>query len=77
MHCTYKRNIEARSCNNCCSGKAISITYSECACVPLVIQHAMRMGHIVMWPAPLYHISTLSQKRHDFRKKLLNTKCVF
>ena len=24
------RNIEARSCNHCCSGKATSITYSEC-----------------------------------------------
>jgi hypothetical protein len=24
------RNIEARSCNQCCSGKAISIAYGEC-----------------------------------------------
>jgi len=23
----YKCNIEARSCNHCCSGKAVSITY--------------------------------------------------
>jgi hypothetical protein len=30
--CTHKRNIEVRSCNNCCRGKAISITYSECVC---------------------------------------------
>jgi hypothetical protein len=31
-----------------------------------------------LWPAPFYNIfSTLSHKRHDFRKKkLLNTKCV-
>jgi hypothetical protein len=28
--CTYKRNIEARSRNHCCRGKAISITHSEC-----------------------------------------------
>jgi hypothetical protein len=27
--CTYKRNIEARSRNHCCRGKAISITHSE------------------------------------------------
>jgi hypothetical protein len=25
---TYKRNIEARSRNHCCSGKAISVSYS-------------------------------------------------
>ena len=30
--CMYKRNIEARSRNHCCSGKTISITYSECVC---------------------------------------------
>ena len=28
-----QRNTEARSCNHCCSGKAPSITYSECVCV--------------------------------------------
>jgi len=27
------RNIMARSCNLCCSGKARGITYSECVCV--------------------------------------------
>jgi len=25
-----ERNIEARSCDHCCRGKGISITYSEC-----------------------------------------------
>ena len=38
-----KLNIEARSCNHCCSKKAISITYSECVFVALFIQHAKRM----------------------------------
>jgi hypothetical protein len=33
----YKRNIEARSPNHCCHGKEISITYSECVLVALVI----------------------------------------
>jgi len=40
--CTHKVNIEVRSCKNCCSGKAISITYSERVSVALVIQHAWR-----------------------------------
>jgi hypothetical protein len=39
-------------------------------CVALVIQHAMRLRNIVLFG--LFHsiiISTLSQKRHDLKKK--------
>jgi hypothetical protein len=43
-----QRNIEARSRNHCCRGKAISITYSECVSVALAIQHAKRMRRIVI-----------------------------
>jgi hypothetical protein len=39
-------NAEALYFNHCCTGKAISITYSECVFVALVIQHAMRIRHI-------------------------------
>jgi len=38
---------EAGSCNHCCSGRVISITYSECSFVALGIQHTMGIGHIV------------------------------
>jgi len=31
--CKYKLFIEARSCNHCCTGKAISIKNCECVCV--------------------------------------------
>ena len=41
----YKRNIEARSRTHNCSGKAVSITYSECVSVALDIQHAKRISH--------------------------------
>jgi len=56
-----KRNFEERSCNDCCSGKSIRITYSECVFVTLGIQHAMGMLPII-WssgacPAlPNFHI---------------------
>jgi len=72
------RNIEARSCNHCCSRKAISNAYSECVSVPLVIQNAMCVRHIVTCPAPLYSIFPhYLTKGMVFEKKLLNTKCVF
>jgi len=46
--CMYTRKIHARSWNNCCSGKAISITYSEHVYVALVNQHAKRMRLILL-----------------------------
>jgi hypothetical protein len=42
------RNIYARSANNCCLGKAVSLSYSECVFVALGIQYAMRMHHIII-----------------------------
>jgi len=53
-----ERNNEASLCNHCSRGKAISITYSECVFVALIIQHAKRMRHtiLLLWPVRLYHI---------------------
>jgi len=42
-----QRNIKARSRNHCYLWKKISITYSEYVSVVLVIQHVMRVPHIV------------------------------
>jgi hypothetical protein len=68
-----------RPCNHCCSGKAISITYSECVAVALDTHHAQRAGYyIVMWLVRLYHIflyCIINDK--IFGKPLVNIKkCV-
>jgi len=74
-----KRNIKVRSCNHFWHGRIISIKYSECVFVALVIQHAIRMRHIFIFglsgsttffPHYLTNCTILE-------KKLLNIKCVF
>jgi hypothetical protein len=50
---------------------------SVCVCVALVIQHVKRMRRIILssvvCPA-LPYVSTLSNKRHDFRKSVIEHK---
>jgi hypothetical protein len=78
--CTYTCNTEALSRNHCCLGKAISIKYSECMSVALVIQDAKRMRHIILSSATclvLRYFSALYHKRHDFWEKVIEHKtCV-
>ena len=74
VHTMY---IEARSRNHCCCGKAISISYSECVSVALVIQHAVRMRRIILWSVAylaLPYFSTLIHKRHGLLEKVIEHK---
>jgi hypothetical protein len=48
-----------RSCNHCRGGKVLSPKYSETVFIALVIQHAMRMRHVVICSLPgstIYYI---------------------
>ena len=59
-------NIEALSCNHCCSRTAINITYSGCVFAALGIQLEMCMRHIVICGfsgCTIFY--TLSHKQHD------------
>ena len=59
-------------CNHFCSRKAVTITYSECFSLALVIQHANRLLRILLYSVfclTLIHVSTLSHKGHNFLKK--------
>ena len=74
---TYNVNTEVRSCNNCCRGKSINITYPECVFVALGMQYPMRMRHVISGMPGSQNFSTLPHKRHELKKKkLLNIKCV-
>jgi len=71
------RNMEECSCNNCCSGEAISITYSEHVFVALGIQHA-HAPYCHLWPDRLYNIFThYLINSTSYKKKLLNIKLLF
>ena len=62
---TVLRDIEARSCSHCCSGKAVSFTYNAEAFVALRIQHAMRVRHLFIRGLPRSTI--FFHKEHDPR----------
>jgi hypothetical protein len=50
----------------------ITITYSECVFVALVIKHVKRIRRVILSSVVClspHYFSALSHKRHDYRKK--------
>jgi hypothetical protein len=81
-HCTYKRNIEARSRKHFCRWKAISIAYSECVSVALIMQIAKRIRHIILifvtcLSVPHFFPLYLIKSTVFGKKRLLSIKFVF
>ena len=76
---TYKHITEVRTLSTCYHGKAVSITYSECVSIALVIQHSTRVPGIILTSVAcliLSYFSTLPHKLHDLGGgDLLNTGC--
>jgi len=60
--------IQTCVCNVGCSGKAKSITYTECVFVTFGIQHAVHVIVLSVVCLTLQYFST-SHKQHDFLKK--------
>ena len=71
------RNIEACSCNRCCTGKAINVTYCVCSLrYPVSNAHA---PYCHLWPVRLCRIFphyVLNGTIFEEKKKSLNTKYV-
>jgi len=74
------QKVKALSCNRNFSGKAISITYSECVFVALVIQRATRRRRFIFSALNtvitiFFHINsqtTLKYSRSKFSKNTIN-----
>jgi hypothetical protein len=72
--------IQAPSLNNCNLGKAISITHSECVSVALIIQYAVRVRGIVLFPVASLVLSYFSHYLINdkvFGKKVIKRKTLF
>ena len=73
----YKRNVEERSCNQCCCGKAI--TYSECVSVtPKNAKHTRLITvSFLACPALPYFSTFFLINGTTSVRKLLKIKCLF
>ena len=66
MFCTYKRNIDARSRDQFCCGKLVSISYSECVSVALAVKHARLMRLILLSSVARVAVPCFSAFSHNW-----------
>jgi hypothetical protein len=74
----YKGNTEVLSWDHCCSAKTVSIKYSECVSVVLIVQYAnactILYHHLPVWFYPIFSHYLINGM--IFVKKLLYIKRV-
>jgi hypothetical protein len=71
---------ETRTRKHFCRVKAVSITYSQCTSVALIIQYAQCMRRITLSSVAylvLTHFATLSHTRHNFQENFFEHKMCF
>ena len=72
-------HVTGHRCNHCCHGKSISIQHYKFVCLYSCLSYPPHKTYV---PYPCVaslaapYFSTLSHKWHDFRKNVLNIKCV-
>ena len=59
--------------------RTLCVCVCVCVSVALLIQHAMRMSHNVVWPAALYYIFPHYRIKGTIfgKKNVIEQKCVF
>jgi hypothetical protein len=79
-HVPINVTFEEFSRNHYCRGKEMSLTYSERVTVALIIKHATRMRHIILFSVACPTLSnscTSSHKWHDFRESFFKLQYLF
>jgi hypothetical protein len=69
--------MDARSRKHCCRGRAISISYSGCVFVALVMQYAKRVSRISICGLSDCTIFFIYNIRQDFSGRVVEHKKVF
>ena len=76
--CIYEHNTEVHLCIHCYHGRAISISYSQCVFLALVILHAKCISHIILssmaWLAVPFVTNHLTNETIFREKKVIEYK---
>ena len=55
-------------------GRAMSITYSECVCVSLVVQHTLQLSYVAWLALPYFSILSLIEHPRIIQQNFINVE---